>query len=48
MNVRINAGDLEDKDFVERTLAEGRRIEAQAIERERHILEIVDRKMAAS
>lgn len=45
MNVRINAGGLEDKQFVDDLLIRGRAIEAKAQSREREILEMVNGKI---
>ncbi len=45
MNVRINAGSLEDKLFVDDLLNKGRAIEAKARSREREILEMVNGKI---
>jgi glutamate formiminotransferase/formiminotetrahydrofolate cyclodeaminase len=46
LNVRINAGDLEDKAFVDQTLAEGERIVAEAQRYEAAILAHCDAVMA--
>ncbi len=46
MNVRINAASLDDKEFVQNVIAEGKKIEQSAIEAEREILEIVNSKIA--
>lgn len=45
LNVKINAKDLEDKAFVEKTVAEGDKILSQAIKLEAEIMSIVDKKM---
>jgi glutamate formiminotransferase/formiminotetrahydrofolate cyclodeaminase len=42
LNVRINAGNLEDKTFKEKMLKEGREIEASVCRMEAEILKIVD------
>jgi glutamate formiminotransferase/formiminotetrahydrofolate cyclodeaminase len=45
LNVKINAGSLEDKAYIEDMLARGREIEDKAIAMEKEILEIVNSKM---
>jgi len=45
LNVKINAANLDDKNFVEDILARGRQIQDKAIASEREILEIVDAKI---
>ncbi len=45
LNVRINAGDLEDKDFVNDIIAKGKEMEQKAEEREKKILQKVEKKM---
>ena len=45
LNVRINAGDVEDKAWLEDILGKARKIEEQTIAREREILEIVNTKL---
>jgi glutamate formiminotransferase/formiminotetrahydrofolate cyclodeaminase len=45
LNVRINSGDLKDKALLEEYLARGAEMEAQAIEAERDILEVVASKL---
>ncbi len=46
LNVRINAGDLDDKAFVEQTLAEGNKLVAEAQRYETEILAQCDKVMA--
>ncbi|MFA8450931.1 MAG: glutamate formimidoyltransferase [Bacteroidales bacterium] len=46
LNVKINAGGLEDKAFVEEKLSKGTAIEAEAIKLETEILEIVNKKIS--
>jgi glutamate formiminotransferase/formiminotetrahydrofolate cyclodeaminase len=46
LNVKINAASYNDKTFTEKILIEGKEIEAKAIEQEKEILEIVDRKIS--
>ncbi|HBH48654.1 MAG TPA: glutamate formimidoyltransferase [Bacteroidales bacterium] len=46
LNVKINAGDFEDKGFVEKVLAEGRNIENNTIALEKEILAIVESKIS--
>ncbi len=48
LNVKINTADLEDKDFVEKILAEGADIQQKAIEKEQEILKIVNEKIINS
>ncbi|MDP2423391.1 MAG: cyclodeaminase/cyclohydrolase family protein, partial [Bacteroidales bacterium] len=45
LNVKINAGGLNDKSFVEDIVAKGAAIERQAQQREKEILDIVDAKI---
>jgi glutamate formiminotransferase/formiminotetrahydrofolate cyclodeaminase len=45
LNVKINASGLDDKEFVEKILAEGKEIEAKTLQEEREILEIVNKKI---
>jgi glutamate formiminotransferase/formiminotetrahydrofolate cyclodeaminase len=45
LNVKINSADLEDKEYVERVIAKGREIEAEASSLEEEILGIVERQM---
>ncbi len=45
MNVRINAGGIDDKDFVKKLTEEGADIEKQAEQLENEIVEIVDLKI---
>ncbi|MFT5764384.1 MAG: glutamate formiminotransferase/formiminotetrahydrofolate cyclodeaminase, partial [Saprospiraceae bacterium] len=47
LNVKVNSTDLEDKDFVEKTLREGQAIVDQAEALENEILEIVDNSIKA-
>lgn len=46
MNVRINAGGIDDKDFVNNLIQQGASIEKQAEQLEKEIVELVDRKIA--
>ncbi len=46
LNIQINAAEVEDREFVDELLARGRRIEAEAIEREKQILATVQQKLA--
>jgi glutamate formiminotransferase / formiminotetrahydrofolate cyclodeaminase len=46
MNVRINAGGIDDKDFANKLIEKGLAIEKQAEIVEKEIVEIVDRKIA--
>jgi len=46
LNVKINAGGLEDKDFVNKIIAEGEEIQRKTNEMEAKILEIVNKKIA--
>jgi glutamate formiminotransferase / formiminotetrahydrofolate cyclodeaminase len=46
MNVRINAGGIDDKEFANKLIEEGLAIEKQAEIVEKEIVEIVDRKIA--
>ncbi len=45
MNVRINAADLEDQDFVDQIVQKGKQIEQQAEQKEQEILKKVEEKM---
>ncbi|MCP4594533.1 MAG: glutamate formimidoyltransferase [bacterium] len=45
LNVRINAGDVEDKAWMKDVLSRGQQIQEQAIALEREILESVNRKL---
>jgi glutamate formiminotransferase/formiminotetrahydrofolate cyclodeaminase len=45
LNVKINAGGLQDRSFVEKVMTEGAEIERKACEAESRILEIVNRKI---
>jgi len=45
MNVRINAKDLTDREFADRVLAEGVRLEQDARTKEKEIIDIVDKKL---
>jgi len=45
LNVKINAGGLEDEGFVNDVLARGKEIQDKAVELEREILEIVNKKL---
>lgn len=45
LNVKINAGDLEDKEFVASVIAEGAEIERKAKQAEEEILAIVNQKI---
>jgi glutamate formiminotransferase / formiminotetrahydrofolate cyclodeaminase len=45
MNVRINAGGYEDKNFVNEIIAKGKSIEEHALAMEHEILQIVNRKI---
>jgi glutamate formiminotransferase/formiminotetrahydrofolate cyclodeaminase len=45
LNVKINAAGLEDKEFVDKILAEGQALEAGAIRYEQEILKIVNTKI---
>lgn len=46
LNVRINAAGYTDKAFVEEILAKGRKLEEQAVAKEKQILEIVSSKIS--
>ncbi len=46
LNVKINAGEIEDKAWMEDILARGKEIQEKAIALEREILEIVNKKVA--
>jgi glutamate formiminotransferase/formiminotetrahydrofolate cyclodeaminase len=45
LNVKINAAQIEDREFAGKILAEGRDIEATAIQQEKEILDIVNGKI---
>ncbi len=45
LNVKINASGLNDKEFVEKILAEGKDIEDKTLQEEKDILEIVNKKI---
>jgi len=45
LNVKINAGGLDDKEFVKKVLAEGNDIQSKAMDMEKEILEIVENKI---
>lgn len=45
MNVKINAGDLEDKSYVDKILAEGKNIQEKAIQLEQEIINLVESKI---
>ncbi|MBN2560887.1 MAG: glutamate formimidoyltransferase [Phycisphaerae bacterium] len=45
LNVKINAGDVQDKKWIEDILTRGREIQEKAVAKEREILEIVNSKM---
>lgn len=45
LNVRINAGDLEDKDFVNDIIAKGKEMEQKAEKKEKEILQKVEGRM---
>ena len=45
LNVKINTGALDDKEFVSNVLARGERVQAQATAKEREILEAVGRRL---
>jgi glutamate formiminotransferase/formiminotetrahydrofolate cyclodeaminase len=45
LNVKINAGNLEDKSFTEKILKEGRELEASVCRKEAEILEIVETRL---
>jgi len=46
LNVKINAGGLDDKDFLNKLLNEAEEIQRKTIEKEAKILEIVNKKIA--
>jgi glutamate formiminotransferase/formiminotetrahydrofolate cyclodeaminase len=48
LNVKINAGDVEDKGWLDSVLKRGAEIQEQAIALEREILELVNSKIAES
>ncbi|QQS50415.1 MAG: glutamate formimidoyltransferase [Bacteroidota bacterium] len=45
LNVKINAKDYPDKDFVEKVMAEGKQLESKTIQLEKEILELVESKI---
>ncbi|MDR2836897.1 MAG: glutamate formimidoyltransferase [Bacteroidales bacterium] len=45
LNVKINCGSYNDKTFVEKIISEGKTIEQKALELEKEILEIVNKKI---
>jgi len=45
MNVRINAKDYADKNFVDDIISKGKEIETKTIELEKEILKIVNEKI---
>jgi len=45
LNVKINAGDLEDKDYVQKVLKEGEEMQNRAIMEEQEILKLVNEKI---
>ncbi len=45
LNVKINAGGLEDKQFVQDIIAKGKTLQEQAVKMQKVILEIVDQKI---
>ncbi len=45
LNVKINAGGLEDKKFVEEIIAKGADIQEKAINLQKEILNIMDKKI---
>jgi len=45
LNVKINAGNLDDKSFVEKILEEGRELEASVCSKESEILKIVESRL---
>lgn len=45
LNVRINAGDLDDKKFIEKVISEGQDLENEVIAKEKEILDIVSSKL---
>jgi formiminotetrahydrofolate cyclodeaminase len=45
MNVKINAGDLEDKDFVNQTLANGEKLQQEVMDFETEITHLVNEKI---
>lgn len=47
LNVKINAEGVDDKDFVNDLLSRGAKIEKQALEQEKAILDIVNKKIAS-
>jgi glutamate formiminotransferase/formiminotetrahydrofolate cyclodeaminase len=44
-NVKINAGSLEDKSFVDSIIKKGDELQKQALQKEKEILEMVDQKI---
>ena len=45
MNVKINAADYKDKDFIISIVAQGNELERQAMELEAEIIELVNEKI---
>jgi glutamate formiminotransferase/formiminotetrahydrofolate cyclodeaminase len=45
LNVKINTGSYNDKDFVEKVIKEGTEIEKKAIEIEKEVLKLVESKI---
>ena len=45
LNVKINAGGLEDKTFVEEIVSKGKDIQEKAVKLQKEILDIVEKKM---
>lgn len=45
LNVKINAKDYPDKDFIEKVMAEGKQLESKTIQLEKEILEVVESKI---
>jgi len=45
LNVKINAGGLEDKAFVEDIIAKGKELQEKAVNLQKEILDIVDKKI---
>jgi glutamate formiminotransferase/formiminotetrahydrofolate cyclodeaminase len=48
MNVRINAPGLNDKEFIQKVIAEGQQIQDNAIKLEQEIITITNEKIAVS
>jgi len=46
LNVRTNAGGIKDKRAIERIMSEGAKVEAEAADKERQVLEIVEKRMS--